>query len=387
MIRWRGRARGGDIDQLTVDEFADTKLGQFSAVARVLGAAERQLGCAPDWTIDVYHAALDAARDLLAALEIRGEDGASEAERRRVRDLDRFLLGFNDIERKDGTEELLRVDRVVLGDVSQNRRLEIEAGPINAAATGDNLRAGCLGTLDLLQETGHHLVRRERSEGRRGVGRVASPQGGHPDPEPLEKLLAAFLANDDHPLGRGTALTGGVHTTPHRVVYRRLKWSVLKNDERIAAAEFQDRLLELAPGAFGNSGAGAFAAGDRHAPNARILDQPADLIGAREDVGVGALRSARLFEDPRESQRRLRDIGRVLDDEHVADHQLRPGHAGELVVGDAFDHGPCFLPLLARHRTLRCAGHAVGRQSYTHDTPQISCWLLGNTGGLAMRCC
>jgi hypothetical protein len=44
-------------------------------------------------------------------------------------------------------------------------------------------------------------------------------------------------------------------------------------------------------------------------------------------------------------------------------------------------------PLLARHRTLRCAGHAVGLQFYTHDTPQSACWVLGNTGGLAMRCC
>src|SRR5260370_6562972 len=160
MIRWRGRARGGDIDQLTVDEFADTKLRELAAVPRVLDAAERQLGCAPDWTIDVYHAALDAARDLLAALEVCGEDGGAKSERRCVRNLDRFLLGFNDIERKDGAEELLRVDRVALGDVSQNRRLEIEAGPINTAATGHNLRARGLGTLDLLQETGPHFIRR-----------------------------------------------------------------------------------------------------------------------------------------------------------------------------------------------------------------------------------
>src|SRR5260370_31163659 len=170
MIRWRGRARGGDIDQLTVDEFVHTKLGQFSAVARVLDAAERQLGCAPDWTIDVYHAALDAARDLLAALEVCREDGGAKSERRCVRDLDSFLLGFNDIERKDGTEELLRVDRVVLGDVSKNRRLEIEAGPINAATTGDTLRAGSLGTVVLLQATGHHLVRRARIADRQSVG-------------------------------------------------------------------------------------------------------------------------------------------------------------------------------------------------------------------------
>jgi hypothetical protein len=40
-----------------------------------------------------------------------------------------------------------------------------------------------------------------------------------------------------------------------------------------------------------------------------------------------------------------------------------------------------------RHRTFRCAGHAVGLQSFTHDTPQITCPVLGNTGGLAMRCC
>jgi hypothetical protein len=50
---------------------------------------------------------------------------------------------------------------------------------------------------------------------------------------------------------------------------------------------------------------------------------------------------------------------------------LRPSRNGK--GGDAFDHGPCFLPLLARHRTLRCAGHAVGLQSYTHDTPQSAC--------------
>src|SRR5258708_16096092 len=133
MIRWRGRARGGDIDQVAVDEFADSKLRELGAVPRVLDAAERQLGCAPDWTIDVYHAALDAARDLLAALEVCREDGGAKSERRCVRNLDRFLLGFNDIERKDGAEELLRVDLVVLRIISQNSRLAIQAGSINAA--------------------------------------------------------------------------------------------------------------------------------------------------------------------------------------------------------------------------------------------------------------
>jgi hypothetical protein len=73
--------------------------------------------------------------------------------------------------------------------------------------------------------------------------------------------------------------------------------------------------------------------------------------------------------------------------EQLADFRcqaLLPSRSGK--GGDAFDHGPCFLPRLARHRTLRCAGHADGLQLYTHDTPPSVCLVLGNTGGLAMRC-
>src|SRR6267154_4911488 len=296
--RWRGRTHCSDVDQLAVDELAEAELGELAAVARILDAAERQLGRSPGGMIDEGHSAFDAPGELLAALEIRGKDRAAEAERRRVRDLDRFLLGLDDIERDDGTEELLGVDRIVLGDSGQVRHHDIEARPVHAAAAGRYLRASGLGRIDLVEETGHRALGRDRAEARVGVSRVARPQGCHPRCEPLEELFAALLADDDHPLGGDAALAGIVHAAPDRVGERWLERGVLKHDERIAAAEFHDGLLERPPGALGDSGAGAFAAGDRRAPNARILDQPADLIGAREDVGVGALRSARLLEDP-----------------------------------------------------------------------------------------
>jgi hypothetical protein len=51
----------------------------------------------------------------------------------------------------------------------------------------------------------------------------------------------------------------------------------------------------------------------------------------------------------------------------------RSGRAATAKAAMRSTVGPCFLPLLARHRTLRCVGHAVGLQFYTHDTPQSVC--------------
>ena len=121
---------------------------------------------------------------------------------------------------------------------------------------------------------------------------------------------------------------------------RRVEVVGAEQDEGVRAAELEHDLLQVAPGDLGDRGAGALGAGDRDAVHARVGDHPLDLLVGRVDVLVGALGEAGVVEDLLHRLGRFGALRRVLEQDRVADHQVRPGEAGHLVVGEVPGHDP-----------------------------------------------
>ena len=118
---------------------------------------------------------------------------------------------------------------------------------------------------------------------------------------------------------------------------------VFEDDERVAAAELHRRGLEVLSGSRRDALARRDAAGQRHAFDARVVDDAVRLIVRDQQIGVEPDGRARLDPKLLEGDRALRHDARVLHQQDVARHQMRTGDAGELVVGkvpglDAEDH-------------------------------------------------
>ena len=67
---------------------------------------------------------------------------------------------------------------------------------------------------------------------------------------------------------------------------------------------------------------------------------PLDLLVGGVDVLVGARGEAGVVEDLLHRLGRFGALRRVLEQDRVADHQVRPGEAGDLVVGEVPGHDP-----------------------------------------------
>ena len=74
--------------------------------------------------------------------------------------------------------------------------------------------------------------------------------------------------------------------------------------------------------------------------HARILDHRRDLVVGRVDVDVRVRREAGLLVDLLHRLGRLRALGRVLEQDRVADRQVRAREARHLVVGEVPRHDP-----------------------------------------------
>jgi hypothetical protein len=157
--------------------------------------------------------------------------------------------------------------------------------------------------------------------------------------ELLEELVVE-LVDDDEPLGRVAGLAGVVEPGFGRRLGRPVEVFRAEQDERVRAAELQHDLLQVAPGDLGDSAAGPLGAGDRDAVHARVGDHPLDLLVGRVDVLVGAIGEAGVGEHPRHRLGRFRALRRVLEQDRVADDEVRAGEAGHLVVREVPGHDP-----------------------------------------------
>src|SRR4051794_9905034 len=126
--------------------------------------------------------------------------------------------------------------------------------------------------------------------------------------------------------------------------------------------------FRLRPAISDDGAAGALGAGDRDAVHPRVCDHPLDLLVTGVDVLVGALGKTGVVEDLLHRRGRFRALRRVLEQDRVADHQVRPGEAGDLVVGEVPGHDPEEHPVgaAADHRAAlaaeqfdRLIGHQV----------------------------
>ena len=115
---------------------------------------------------------------------------------------------------------------------------------------------------------------------------------------------------------------------------------MLEQDERVRAAELEHDLLQVPARDLGHRRARALRAGDRDALHPRVGDDVRDLVVGGVDVRVGAGGEAGLVVDPLHRRRRLRALGRVLQQDRVADDEVRPGEPRHLVVGVVPGHDP-----------------------------------------------
>ena len=245
-------------------------------------------------------------------------------------------LGADAVHARDRPEELLAVGVVVGRDPGQHSAREEVAIPV---AAGDDL--GPLGDrpVELILQGRCGRVRRERPH--RGVlgGRIAGLRRGHLLAELLEEVVVESV-RDDEPLSGVAGLPGVVESPGDRGLDRLVHVVGAEQDERVRPAELEHDLLQVAPGDLGDGSAGALGAGQRDAPDPRILDRLLDLVVRGEDRLVGAVGEAGVGHHRLDRLCRLGALMRRLQQDRVADHEIRAGEACHLVVGEVPRHDP-----------------------------------------------
>jgi hypothetical protein len=178
--------------------------------------------------------------------------------------------------------------------------------------------------------------RADRRVGRRRVARLNLRQGG----SELVRELVVELVDHDEALRRVARLTRVLQAPADSRLHHRVEVVGLEHDERVRPAELQDDLLEVPPGDLRHGGARAPRPGERDALDARVGDDAGDLLVRRVDVDVRVGGDTRGMEDVLHRSRRLRALRRVLEEDRVADHQVRARKARDLIVGVVPWHDP-----------------------------------------------
>ena len=141
-------------------------------------------------------------------------------------------------------------------------------------------------TIDLLQKVNQRRFRGQADPA--SSSRPSDPRLSEPASAAL-KLLQEFvgeLLDDDESLRGAAGLAGVVHPAPDRPFDGVFEIGVFENDERVAAAELHRRRLEVLSGPCRDAPAGRDAAGQRHALDARIIDDGVGLIVRDQQIGI-----------------------------------------------------------------------------------------------------
>ena len=155
----------------------------------------------------------------------------------------------------------------------------------------------------------------------------------------LREEVVVELVGDDEPLGRVAGLAGVVEAG----VGRRLDGLVevaAEQDERVGPAHLEHDLLQVAAGDLGDGRAGPLGAGHRDPAHPRVGDRLGDLLVGGEDRLIGPGGDPRVLVHLLDRRGRLGALRRRLEQDRVADDQVRAGEAGHLVVGEVPGHDP-----------------------------------------------
>src|SRR6185503_15911845 len=93
------------------------------------------------------------------------------------------------------------------------------------------------------------------------------------------------------------------------------------DDERIAATEFEHRLLDLFPCDARHAAPCGFASSERCSDDTRVFEYALHNIGTNQQSLKRAFREPGPTEDVLNRQRTLRYVRRVLEQPHVTSHQ------------------------------------------------------------------
>jgi hypothetical protein len=170
-----------------------------------------------------------------------------------------------------------------------------------------NLGAALHRAMHLIGEVSRGLFGAEGPELRALILRITDDEIAHPGHELAGELVGHGLDHDES-LGRHAALPGVVHAADIGPARGLLDVRVLEDDERVAAAELEDCLLEVLPRGGGEARAGVFAPGERGSFDARIVEQLRDLAPRDQEVGVDARRRVGLAKDGLDGDGALRDV-------------------------------------------------------------------------------
>ena len=232
----------------------------------------------------------------------------------------------------------------------EHDRLHIRTGSLVVVATRQHRSAASLDRIDLLHEALTRRRRGQRREPRIPRRRIRRDRSLREARE-LGCELVVDVLHDDHPLRRVARLAVVAHPRLEERLRRLLHIRGVKEHVRIRTAHLQDDLLEVLARLRSDRGTGTLRTGHRHTMVLRRRqDDVRHLLIRRVDVDVRIRRHTRLMEDLLHQSRGLRVLRRVLEQNRVAQRQVRSRKTRHLVVREVPRHD-------AQQRTDRLATH------------------------------
>src|SRR3954451_21214120 len=359
-LRLLGLLRRENARQLAVGELEHAQFGQFPPVPGALHTAEGQLGRGAGGLVDEDHPGLDPVGHGPRAVEVAAEDGRAQAVVGAVGQCDGLVLVRHLVDDGGGAEQLLVVGPHLGRDAGEQGGLDEGALVVRTPAAGQHRGALVDGVLDLRVQVLSGALRGQGGQRRRRVGGVTRGEGGERLLEAGHEVVVDVLGDDD-PFGGDAGLPAVLHPSRGGRLDGPPEVLGVEHDERVAAAQLEDRLLQVAPGDLGDARAGLLTAGQRDALDVRVGDDLLDVGDAQEDVGVDALGGAGVAEQLLQRERALRVQLGVLEQDGVAQNQVGSGHTDHLVEG--------IVPRLDRQDDAERLVHDDGLALHHVDAP------------------
>jgi len=229
--------------------------------------------------VDEDHSGVQFVHKPLAFRRISGPGARSKSEACVIRNLDGVIDVSGAEERSNRTEKLLTIRRRICRDVRQNRGGVEEARAVERCRAGGGTSSGLKCSCNVGMERADAACGREGTDVGSRVEWVSDGQRLHSSNK-LALELFRDLLRDDKALGGNAGLSVVQDACPHSDLDRSVQVGCGHHDERIAAAQLKNHLLD----AFGRShrdlDAGILASGDGGRDNAGIAEKTIDLLGS-----------------------------------------------------------------------------------------------------------